>query len=164
MQKLTQKYTIIYLFDVLPAGSEYSMKAWPLHVTLADVFAIEGNPDDLLVDLGELANSSRSFESSVTGEDWFGESSAGVHVMLIKKTDELQQLHESVLQVLEKYNVKFNNPAYIHDGFVPHSTVQNDSGLELGSSINFDSITLIDMFPNDNPYNRRVLGTVQFRE
>jgi 2'-5' RNA ligase len=48
MQSFSQKDTLVHMIGDLPDGHEYSMKDWPLHVTLADVFAIQGDPSDLL--------------------------------------------------------------------------------------------------------------------
>jgi len=161
MQKLTQKYTIVHLLNDLPVGYEYSMANWPLHVTLADVFAIGGDLNDLLADLKEQLSARSTVKSEVVGEEWFGEDGS-VHVKLLDKTAELQQLHETILAVLERYNVKFNSPEYTKEGFRPHSTVQEDGQLELNDIVTFDSITLIDMFPNEDPAQRRILGTVHF--
>ena len=161
MQKFTQKYTIVHLLNDLPVGYEYSMADWPLHVTLADVFAIDGDPNDLLVDLKEQLSTHSTVKSEVVGEEWFGEDRS-VHVKLLNKTVELQQLHETILAILQSYNVKFNSPEYTREGFRPHSTVQKNGQLELSDVVTFDSITLIDMFPNEDPAQRRILGTVHF--
>lgn len=161
MQKLTQKYVIVHLIDNLPVGHEFSMSDWPLHITLADVFAIDGSPTDLLIDLETEFSSHSPIQSSVVGDEWFGEDKS-VHVKLIKKTEELQQLHETILSILSNYKVRFNNPEYAHAGFKPHSTVQKNGQLDLGDTVTLDSLTLIDMFPDNNPSLRRVLGTVHF--
>jgi 2'-5' RNA ligase len=161
MQKLTQKYVIAHLVTDLPDGYEYSMADWPLHVTLADVFAIDGDPNDLLVDLSKQLSAHSTVKSEVVGEEWFGEDRS-VYVKLLNKTDELQQLHETILAVLQRHNVKFNSPEYTKEGFRPHSTVQKNGRLELNDVVMFDSVTLIDMFPDENPTRRRILGTVHF--
>jgi len=41
MQQFTQKYTIIQLFKDIPEGTQFSASNWPLHVTIADTFAID---------------------------------------------------------------------------------------------------------------------------
>lgn len=163
MQKLSQKYVIVHLIDDLPVGYEHSMKDWPPHVTLADVFAIKGDPKELLTDLDKKFGSNLSIKSKVIGEEWFGEDRS-VHVKLLHKTEELQQLHEAILKVLEAHNVKFNNPQYTNEGFRPHSTAQKSGQLKLNDIVTFDSITLIDMFPEKNPFQRRILGTIDFQK
>ena len=161
MQQFTQKYTIVHLNDDMPLGHEYSMENWPSHVTLADVFSIDGDADSLLQDLSKKFTSTKPFDAKVVGDEWFGESK-NIHVNIIDKTNELSTLHDEVLNALQNYDVKFNSPEYNHTGFKPHSTVQKDHQLNLGSVVTFDSLTLIDMFPDENPYRRKVLGTVYF--
>lgn len=161
MQKFTQKYVLVHTIKDLPNGYEYVMEDWPLHVTLADVFSIKGTPDDLLHELEHQLSTLTPVTSTVVGETWFGENQ-NVHVMLLEKTDALQQLHEEILSILDHFNVQFNDPQYTRGGFRPHSTVQKNEALALGDTVTFDSITLIDLFPDEKPYRRRILGTVYF--
>lgn len=163
MQKLTQKYAIVHLIDNLPVGYEFSMSDWPLHITLADVFAIDGNSAELIIDLETELSSHPPIQSSVMGDDWFGENKS-VHVKLINKTEELQQLHETILSALSNYKVNFNNPKYTRKGFKPHSTVQKSSRLNFDDTVTLDSLSLIDMFPASDPYKRRIVGTIQFQK
>lgn len=161
MAEFTQKYTIVHLLKDLPSGHEYSMKDWPLHVTLADVFAINGKWSDLFDDLGRSLNQETTFFSKVIVNDLFGENRS-VRVKLLENTKELQNLHEKIVDVLERHGVEFNSPQYTRAGFKPHSTDQIEGSVQIGDVVEFGSITLIDMFPNENPYQRRILGTIRF--
>lgn len=163
MQKFTQKYTIVHLMNSLPGGYEFLMKDWPAHITLADVFAIDGNSTGLLESLREMLSTVGPVQTKVIGEDWFGDDKS-IHVMLFEKTNEFQQLHDEIVTVLKQFSVKFNNPEFTGEGFKPHSTVQKDGKLEIGANLTIDSITLIDMFPNDDFKKRKVLGTIKFDE
>ena len=162
MQKLTQKYTLVHLLDDLPDGYEYSMKDWPLHITLADVFAIEGSPENLLKSLDTALSSFSSIKTKIVGEDWFGDDMS-VHVKLIEKTDDLMILHDTIIDELKKLNAMFNNPQYTGAGFKPHATVKSNDNLIDRDAIIIDSITLIDMFPDNDPNNRRVMSTIYFK-
>lgn len=160
MTKFTQKYTIVHTIAPLADGYEYSAADWPLHVTLADIFAIDGNPMDSLRDFGEGLADNPVLESRVVGDKWFGEN-ADVHVKLLDKSTEIQKLHENILDILARYNVRYNSPEYTGAGFILHSAVQRSSELHDGDTVVFDSLTLIDMFPNKDAYRRKVLGTVR---
>ena len=161
MPEFTQKYTIVHMLKDLPNGFEYSMKNWPLHVTIVDVFAVEGDLNSLLEDLRKNLDSSNVSDSWVTEEGFFGDDKS-VHVMLVKKTNELQNLHDTIVEVLESYSVKFNSPQYTGSGFKPHATKQLNDSLKIGDAVKVNSVTLIDMFPDNDPYQRRVLGTIHF--
>lgn len=150
------------MVEDLPDNYEYSMNYWPLHVTLADVFSIVGDRNDLIYSLREYLKGEYPIEVRVIGDEWFGDDKS-VHVKLIDKTESLQQLHEGILDILSGYNAVFNHPEYTKKGFRSHSTVQKRDQLKTGDLLNIDSITLVDMYPNANPYKRRVIATCSLR-
>lgn len=162
MQKFTQKYAVVYLASPLSDGYEFPMSEWPLHVTLADVFAIDGDSKKLLPDFVAKFSLHLPIKTKVVGDEWFGDDKS-VHVKLLDKTLAFQALHEEVLTVLARHNVKPNNPEYARAGYRPHSTVQKNSRFNMGNSITIDSLSLIDMFPGGDATRRRVLGTIRFR-
>ncbi len=160
-QPLTQKYAIVHLTNNLADGYEFSMTDWPLHVTVADVFSIKSNGKDLITDLHIHLCSTKPFTTNVIGEEWFGQSH-DVHVKLLLKTSELQVLHNKTLAVLDKHGAVFNNPEFTNAGFKPHFTIGNYDDHMFEKDVTINSVSLIDMFPNKNPYQRRVIGTVDF--
>lgn len=162
MTKFTQKYVVVQFSKSLPDGHEYSMKDWPLHVTLADVFAIDGKWTSLFKDLNLILDNESAFFSKATVKDLFGDDRS-TKVILIEKTSELQNLHKMIISVLEKHGAVFNSPEYVKEGFKPHVTEQAESKLRIGDIVEFSSLTLVDMFPNEDPYQRKVLGTVYLK-
>ena len=158
MQEYSQKYTLVYLFDELPDGYEYSMENWPPHISIAEIFAINGAPSDLMNSLSIRLGEQIPVETNAIGEDWFGEDKS-VHVTLYDKTNQLENLHETIIDVLNDYGVVFNNPQYIHEGFRPHSTIQGEYNKNTAI---INSVTLIDMYPDRDYRQRKVLGTVHF--
>lgn len=162
MQRFSQKYTIIQLLEDLPEGYEYDWKDWPLHVTIADVFAIDWPIDILQSKLEEFTQHQPSFNTTALNDELFGPD-RDIRVVLIDKTSELSGLHTRIVKLLEEGNVRFNNPQYTLEGFLPHSTVQRRRRLRQGDSIAFTSISIIDMFPSEDPYRRKVLKTIPFK-
>ena len=63
----SQKYTLVAFLKPLEVGAEFHMADWPLHITLADVFAIDLSPS-LEQQLTELLASQPPVKLSV-GED-----------------------------------------------------------------------------------------------
>src|SRR5664279_218953 len=159
MQKFTQKYVLVQMIKDLPVGYEYAMEDWPLHVTVASVCSIESKPDDLLRDLEKQLSSVHAVESKVVRDEWFGENKE-YHVMLVDKTPRLNDLFKKVITVLNNHGLKFNSPEYEGEGYAPHATIQKIGQLYINDVVLFHSLTLIDMFPDENPHQRRVLGTI----
>ena len=155
MRPFTQKYTIVSFIDHQPDGHEFLMEDWPPHMTLADVFAIEGAPENLMKDLEAAVAPFLALEVKAIGEEWFGEDHS-IGVQLFERTPALEQLHSAILGTLKLYGVIFNNPEYAGEGFKPHMALSP----EAATRVMIDSVSFIDMFPGNDPRQRRVLGTV----
>ena len=157
--QFTQKYAIIQLFEEMPVGTVFSASNWPLHSTIADTFSVDWDAPTMVRNLTEQL-SHHAPATSEAGEDrLFGENGQ-VRVALLNKTDELVGLHRDVIAVLKQGGWKPNDPQFAGAGFLPHSTVQPHARLMRGETVVFDSLSLIDFFPGEDPYARKVLATI----
>lgn len=161
MQKFTQKYTIITLLETMPEGTEYDWRDWPLHVTLADIFAVDWQANTLGEKLEDLLKGQEPFTAEAKDDIFFGPQQ-DVRVTVIQKTESLITLHYALVRLLKTGNVTFNNPQFVEKGFVPHCTVQKHSRLHKGDVVHFREASIIDMFPHSDPYRRKLLKTIQF--
>lgn len=159
MQKFTQKYTIIQLFEDVPEGTPFSASSWPLHATVADTFAIDWDISTMTEKLIGLLSSHTPAISVVEDDRFFGDQGQ-VQVALLRKTDDLAQLHHDVIGLLEQGGWKPNDPQFAKEGFLPHSTVQKHARLNKGDKVTFKALTIIDMFPGGDPYQRKVIKTI----
>jgi len=160
MQGFTQKYTIIQLFEDVADGIQFPMSSWPLHATIVDTFAIEWDVPEMIKELGEMLAVCKS-ASSVVEDDMFFGPKKQTQVALLRKTDDLIELHYKVVELLEKGGLKLNDPQFSREGFLPHSTVQKHARLHKDDEITFGALTIIDMFPGEDPYQRKVLKTIK---
>lgn len=155
----SQKYTLVAFLKPIEVGTEFKMADWPLHVTLADVFAIELNStvEQQLTDL--LARQSPVCLS--VGED---ATLGTTKVALINKNNELQNLHNGIIDLLELNDAKFNTPEFTRKGFLPHSTIQKLGRLNTGDEVEVISVSLVDMFPGGDWQQRKVLNNFNLGE
>lgn len=158
--QFTQKYAIIQLFEDVPVGVEFAYTEWPLHSTIADVFAIDWSVPIMIDELIKLLRNHPHATSMAEDDRFFGEN-AQVQVTLLKKTASLAKLHHDVIELLERGGWKPNAPEFAKQGFLPHSTVQPHARLNRGDKVTFDALSIIDMFPNEDPYQRKVLATIK---
>ncbi len=160
MQPFTQKYAIIQLFENVAEGTEFPASDWPLHSTIADTFTIDWDVPTMVEKLTELLKDHAQATSEVEDDRFFGDNGQ-IQVTLIKKTDDLVKLHYDVIDLLEQGGWKPNDPQFAKEGFLPHSTVQPHSRLNKGDEVIFNTLSIIDMFPNQDPYQRKVLKTIK---
>lgn len=160
MTSFTQKYAVIQLFEDVPVGTQFAASKWPLHSTVADTFAIDWDISTMVKKLAELLRYHPQASSIAEDDRFFGDSRQ-VQVTLLKKTDSLIKLHYDVIELLQQGGWKPNDPQFAKEGFLPHSTVQAHNCLNKGDEVIFDVLSIIDFFPNEDPYQRKVLATIK---
>lgn len=151
----TQKYCLVSFINPIEIGTEFSMENWPLHVTLADVFAIDLLHTEIELKLNILLSDKPVVKIFANQEVILGTTK----VVLLDKTSEIIDLHLSLIELLEKNGAFFNSPEHIKSGFIPHCTIQKSERLNKGDRISIDRISLVDMYPDQDWQQRRVLKT-----
>ena len=154
----TQKYAIISPLRPITEGMAFKSTDWPLHVTLADTFAVNLVDDNLMSQLNTVTASS---DVTVKGGEttYFGKEKE-VEVMLLIPSKELTALHYKIVDILLDHGAIFNDPHYTKEGFIGHVTKQKAESLKMGEVKQLNSIALIDMFPDGDPYLRKVLNII----
>jgi hypothetical protein len=149
----TQKYCLVsFIHPVLP-DTEFSMEDWPLHVTLGDVFAINLQQTGIESKLTKLLSEQPTIKTVAHQEATLGTTK----VVVLEKSDELSILHLHLIDLLEKNGAKFNTPEFTREGFIPHSTLQKSERLYDGDELTISNVALVDMFPEDNWQQRKVI-------
>lgn len=161
MEKFTQKYTIVQFLEDIPEGSSFSANNWPLHITLIDVFAIHWDVPTMTEKLTRFTKNQAPIPSTAKSDTMLGPQKQ-VRVTLLEKTNELIKLHNSLITLFEQGGLKPNNPQFVKTGFLPHATVQKHARLRKGDQVFFNALSLVDFFPNEDPYQRKVLKTTKF--
>lgn len=128
------------------------MSEWPLHVTMADAFTVDIT-DELMVELRDYTDNTLSAVTYVEKQSILGETP----VWILSQTKELQKTHNDIVSILERHGAIFNTPDLTREGFIPHITKTKANGMKSGDKIVISTLSLIDMFPNQNWKERRVI-------
>ena len=154
----SQKYCLVHFINRQPNHSEFNMNQWPLHITLADVFAISLEQSAFIDKLEIISNKLAPVTVSVENESTLGDQTP---VMLFAASPDLLRLHEAIISSIEVDGAIFNHPEFTGIGFIGHSTIQNEQRLQNGETITIDSVSLVDMFSGGDWQRRKVLATFQ---
>lgn len=146
----------MHFINPLATGCRFGMSEWPLHITLADVFAVDRQGSDIDSKLTHLCKQKAAIIIKAANDSKLGETP----VVIFDKSDELFKLHSDIISLLEESRAIFNKPDFTKSGFVPHSTIQDGKRLGIGDRVVIDSISLVDMFPDNNWQQRKVLATL----
>jgi 2'-5' RNA ligase len=161
MQIFTQKYAIIQLFEDVQDGYEFTSDNWPLHSTIIDTFAIDWDVSTIISELEKIVIGHKSISTTAIGDKCFG-SEQQIKVTLLNITSKLNTLHYDIIKLLNTGGLRLNDPQYAINGFLPHVTVQDNTRINIGDKVILNSLSLIDMFPNQDPYKRKVIETIAF--
>ena len=156
----SQKYTIVAFFQPLGVGAEFNMADWPLHITVADVFAIDRTGTDIDTKLAAELQDVPACIATASNETSLGTA----RVVLIERTVEIAALHARIIDVLASNGAVFNTPEFTREGFIPHCTVQQSGRLHAGDRVPIDSLYLVDMFPNGDWRQRKVLSVFELQK
>jgi len=163
MQTFSQKYTIIALLEDVNESAEFSSNDWPLHITIADTFAVERVGNDFNEKLTNLIADKTPITAVADHDEFFGPGQE-VQVAILDTNESLVGLHYDVIDLLESYGGVLNAPQYSKGGFRAHATVQSHARLVLGEAVTITQLALVDMFPNENPYQRKILKVVNLHD
>jgi 2'-5' RNA ligase len=158
MQKFAQKWSLISLLEPVEVGFEFFWKDYPLHVTLASVFALDWETDDLISKLKNMLAALPAVETKVVDESRWGDEGQ-YHMMILEKNEEIIKLHNRIHKFLIDSGAVFNQPEFEGEGYIPHSTIQKHARLNPGDQVRINTLTILDMFPNGDGYQRRIGST-----
>lgn len=158
-----QKYTIVVFLGSIPTGTEFAASQWPLHVTLAPRFAFEWN-SDCTAQIKELTHSQKAITAAAQNDIYLGPAK-NIHVTKVAPNMNLQLLHKKLVDFLEKGGAIFDEPHYNNDGYLPHVTIRSPTIRAVeGDTIIIDHLAVIDMYPNGDIHNRKVIETINLTQ
>jgi 2'-5' RNA ligase len=161
MEEFTQKWAIIALLEDVRDGATFYYTDFPLHITLAGVFAINKDGSWLAEGLSDLLTGQKRFEVQADKKDMFGPHK-DVAVMKIAKTPELTSLYSKIHQWLLESGARYNEPQYQGSNYLPHSTFQKSGLLHEDETRQIKSVSIIDLFPNGDGHQRKICKTIKF--
>lgn len=153
----SQKYTIVQFLEPIEEPQIFNMDSWPLHITLADVFAVDLS-ESLVTQLRDLLASGENMVVEAGTEDLLGDDDHAVKVRLVQNTPELQSLHDRIIDFLEANEAVFNSPQFTRNGFLPHVTIQGERKPTQGQQLDIKQLSLIDMFVDGDWRRRKILA------
>lgn len=152
------RYILVFMIDTLDDG-EFSK--WPLHITLIPWF--EYQDDEIkLVDVlnSQIPRKVRMVKGKVGKKTWFGYSTP---VRLVEPKDDLQKLHNKLLDLLKVAGVEFSSKSFTGPRFTPHVTTRGSRTIDGGQTFELNSTTLVRAV-SDHPMLRQKVAELQFLE
>ena len=159
MSEYSQKYCLVSLVEPIAEGLIFDYSDWPLHATLADTFSCDLG---LILGVGDIIKNYECITARGESHQVFGSSDRPTPVILLSKPDKLMQLHNEVMDYLLSNGAVFNNPEFTKEGFLPHCTVQKNNMINIGDDVALTSISIVDMYVDNDWKKRKVIKSFDF--
>jgi len=142
----------------LTIGDAFTLREWPLHLTVAPTFVIAGGLPSVLSAISPILLSQRALRLSVGPEEGFGHA-MNVPVSTITPTPELSELHSRLVAALLAVGGQFDDPEFIGDAYRPHVHLKGVAALPCGDRLTLRQASVVDMAPAGERRVRRVVWT-----
>jgi len=152
------RLVIILPLRPLALGDAFTLRDWPLHITVAPTFVIFGGLPAVLSAVTAVLSPHSALRVSVGPEEGFGHA-MNVPVSLVDPTAELRLLHADLSAALVAVGARFDDPDYVGDAYRPHITLKGAAALPRGADVTLHQAAVIDMAPDGERRLRRVVWT-----
>lgn len=151
-------YLIAHLIKQIPEDSIITVL--PLHMTLVHWFYAEIDEDELTRICKHVSEDTESFEVQVAEEAMYG-LDKNIRVNKIVRDKALFELHNKLIDRLEKVDIQYTEPQWVRESWNPHVTHQKSGRLYDGDRFVVDSVDLISA--NSISSDRKILKKLKFR-
>jgi 2'-5' RNA ligase len=150
------RLVVVSPLSALQAGDGFSLAGWPLHVTIAPTFETDAEISQVETIMRKVAESHPPLTVTADAGEGFGRR-GNIPVTVIATSDELQTLHEALVDALGAVGARFDDPDFIRSGYRAHVTKTRTAAAVPGQVIDLTQLALVDMAPEGDSRLRRVV-------
>lgn len=150
------RLVIILPLQPLTVGDAFTLQSWPLHLTVAPTFVIDGGLPTVLAAVTPLLVHQPPLDVVAGQEYGFGRAGR-FPVTLIEPTVELNRLHTQLVAALLAAGAEFDHPEFTGDGYRPHVTIKGEPGVRAGDRLTLRQAAIVDMAPEGEQRVRKVV-------
>jgi len=155
-----QKYLVVSFINPENVSDTFSAANWPLHCTLLPNFSTEASLEGVIQAVNKVATSHQQIIVEIGDEALFGPD-ANFPVSLVLPTRQILEFHASLASRLEALHITYDNPQFVHEGYRPHITIQENTRVNQGDFLTIKVISLVDMMPDGDTTRRKVIKSFE---
>jgi hypothetical protein len=152
------RLVVVLPLDPLHDGDGFSLRDWPLHLTVAPTFTRIDLPAVVRA-ITPVLLAQRSFRLRVGQDEGFGRSQK-IPVSVVEPSAELTDLHVALLDALRLAGADFDDPEFIGNGYRAHVTMTRRARVSAGDQLTLHQAAIVDMAPEGDQRLRRVVWTM----
>ena len=112
------QHRYIFTLEVVPLKLDHTYDALPLHLTLLSRFLTDLKYSQLQQFVKSVFEKAYEVNLLIDGTAELGPKETPVYI--VRKTDEITQLHNDLCRHLDKIHVTYEYPEYVQQGYKPH--------------------------------------------
>lgn len=152
------RLVVVLPLELLHDGDGFSLRDWPLHLTVAPTFT--GVALAAVVPaITPVLFTQRPFRLRVGPDEGFGHSQR-IPVSVVEPSAELMDLHVALLDALRTAGANFDDPEFVGNGYRAHVTVTRNARVKQGDQLTLHQAAVVDMAPEGDQRLRRVVWTM----
>lgn len=151
------RFVVVLPLSPLAVGDSFSLRRWPLHVTVVPAFITTSPIADVAGALRATVGAVSSVTAIVGDEQLFGPRET-LSVNLLEANIPLTLLHDRLCAALPG---RFDRPEFTGVGYRPHITATRHERAHPGDDVLLSQLALVDMEPVTGTGTRAVVATVR---
>lgn len=153
------RVVVVIPLEPLRAGTRFTVREWPLHVTVVPPFNTHATVDDLARAIAATTTDLRRFEVRAGHSAMFGRRE-DIPVTLVEEDARLTDLHERLSVALHPLAAPSSDRVFQPGPYRPHVTVKGERHAAEGDVLVLSQVAVVDMAPRSSPGGRQVLAIV----
>ncbi len=152
------RLVVVLPLQPLDDGCGFTLREWPLHLTVAPTFTIATDVASLIATIAPIFIDRPAIGVRAGRDEGFGRRMNRA-ATVVDTSDELRALHGALCTALVRSGAHFDNPDFTGPGFRPHVTKTRRAALRAGEELELRQAAMVDMAPHGDRRLRRVLWT-----
>lgn len=152
------RLVVVLPLQPLAAGDGFSLREWPLHITVAPTFVVHQDCNAVISTISPVLRSQTRLLVLAGPDQGFGRSQA-IPVTVVDPSPELTNLHHRLLIALTAVGAVFDDPDFTGAGYRAHVTKTRLAHVHPGDHLTLDQVAVVDMAPEGDRRLRRVVWT-----
>ena len=149
------RFVVVLPLEPLDAGSAFTLREWPLHLTVAPTFDAVSLAEVISV-LAPLSVNQPAISVRAGRSEGFGRALSRP-ATVIEESECLLRLHEALCASLTRIGAEFDHPDFTGPGYRPHVTKTRTASVQDGEAFELRQVTVVDMAPHGDLGVRRVV-------
>jgi 2'-5' RNA ligase len=157
-----RRLVVVLPLQPLPDGVGFSLRDWPLHITVAPTFSVHADLTSVVSAITPSLSAQPVLRVRAGRDEGFGRS-MNRPATVVDPSVELTDLHARLVAALRQSGAEFDHPDFVDAGYRAHVTKTRIDSVVEGDVLELRQAAIVDMAPQGDQRLRQVVWTTMLR-